>query len=275
MWLTRVAAELRRARLGWRSHQARRAERLALIRLGEAVAVAPAARPDPRVARVLAAQPEIEALETAVRASYAADRTDVPAVGWWMRPVVRLRGICARGVLRHRIGRTRAALAPHYEQIGTAAADETARGDLPIPRALLSDVAAARLDLHAALADRASPVPPARAVVAPRWVTPLRREGAALGRAFWAHLKPRVFPRASALAGFAAGWWVTSTYTDSHWRAALHSVGIGHGARHVVSGTSYRAMAFWLPILAAALCAYLGDRAATLLRRRWRPTPPP
>ncbi len=67
----------------------------------------------------------------------------------------------------------------------------------------------------------------------------------------------------------AAGWWVTNTYTDSHFRSALRSVGIGSGGTRVVSGETYRAMSFWLPILAAAVCAYLGDRLAGYVRRRY------
>ena len=95
-----------------------------------------------------------------------------------------------------------------------------------------------------------------------------REEGAAFGRAFWDQLKPHLFPRASALAGLAVGWWVTQTYTDSHWRSALRSLGIGHGGTHVVSRGTYRAMSFWLPVLAAAVCAYLGDRLCRALTRK-------
>ena len=37
----------------------------------------------------------------------------------------------------------------------------------------------------------------------------------------------------------------------------------------VVSGTTYKAMNFWVPILAAAVCAYLGDRLARAIRQRY------
>jgi hypothetical protein len=36
----------------------------------------------------------------------------------------------------------------------------------------------------------------------------------------------------------------------------------------VVSSDTYRAMNFWLPLVAAALCAYCGDRIATAWRER-------
>jgi hypothetical protein len=37
----------------------------------------------------------------------------------------------------------------------------------------------------------------------------------------------------------------------------------------VVSADTYRAMSFWLPILAAAVCAYLGNRLAGYIGRRY------
>jgi hypothetical protein len=67
-------------------------------------------------------------------------------------------------------------------------------------------------------------------------------------------------PKAPALAGLAVGWWIASTYTDSHLRSALRSIGLGSGGTRVVSSSTYEAMSFWLPLLAAALCAYLGER---------------
>jgi hypothetical protein len=70
----------------------------------------------------------------------------------------------------------------------------------------------------------------------------------------------------------AVGWWIANTYTDSHVRSALRSVGIGSGGTHVVSGSTFKAMSFWLPLLAAAVCAYLGERIVRYYRaRRARP----
>ena len=82
-------------------------------------------------------------------------------------------------------------------------------------------------------------------------------------------MRDRLFPRLPALVGLAAGWWVANTYTDSHWKSALRSVGIGGGGTHVVSGEMYRLMVFGLPILAAAVCAYLSDRLAHFIRGRY------
>jgi hypothetical protein len=37
----------------------------------------------------------------------------------------------------------------------------------------------------------------------------------------------------------------------------------------VVSGDTYRAMLFWLPILTAGICAYLADKAKLVIGRRY------
>jgi hypothetical protein len=83
---------------------------------------------------------------------------------------------------------------------------------------------------------------------------------AALGGAVWEQLRSHLLPKAPALVGMAVGWWIADTYTDSHIRSALRTIGIGSGGTHVVSGSTYRAMTFWLPLLAAAVCAYAGER---------------
>jgi hypothetical protein len=64
----------------------------------------------------------------------------------------------------------------------------------------------------------------------------------------------------------AVGWWIANTYTDSHLRSALRSIGIGQGGTHVVSSSTFKAMSFWLPLFAAAVCAYLGERLAEFYR---------
>ncbi|MBA3445557.1 MAG: hypothetical protein H0T58_12000 [Gemmatimonadales bacterium] len=55
----------------------------------------------------------------------------------------------------------------------------------------------------------------------------------------------------------------------------LQSLGIGGGGKRVVSGDSYKAMMFWLPMLGAAVFAYLADRAHFLVQRRYSRTTPP
>jgi hypothetical protein len=68
-----------------------------------------------------------------------------------------------------------------------------------------------------------------------------------------------------------AGWWIANTFTDSSFSATLHSFGIGDGPRHAVTTEQYQLMHFWLPIVAAAACSYLGSRLGALIRARYQP----
>lgn len=276
--IARLTAPLQHLRLSGRLRDARERERRALARLGEAVV---RAGPSDRhvelqaaLLRIQAVRGRMDALRSALERSVEAERSDLAAVAPWMRPVVAIRGLAERAVLRHRLARTRRELRPEHEAVGAQVLADPALAHWARCLPHLADaVATARADVAAASTDLNRRLPgPGGA--APLWTDPLAREAAAFGRAVWSHLRPQVFPRASALAGLAAGWWVTATYTDSRWRAIFRSLGLGHGGTHVVSGSTYRAMRFWVPILAAALCAYLGDRLARYLRRRYAGEPP-
>jgi len=181
----------------------------------------------------------LAALEAEAERSRQADRADWTEVALWMLPVVALRGLATRAVLRHRIGRGHHDLRERYEALG--------RGEL----------------LDAGLPDHGPgfPGPPHLAH------SKAQVEAARFGRAFWTQLRPAILPKAPALAGLAVGWWIANSYTDSRWKSHARSLGIGSGGTTVVSGETYRAMHFWLPLLAAALCAYLGDRLATAWRQ--------
>lgn len=95
----------------------------------------------------------------------------------------------------------------------------------------------------------------------PAWAG-VTREAMGFGRAVFRQLRSHLLPRVPAIAGMVVGWWIANTYTDSHVRSVLHSVGIGSGGTRVVSGSAYRAMSFWVPLLAAAACAHMGERLA-------------
>ncbi|HEX2450467.1 MAG TPA: hypothetical protein VHJ69_04980 [Gemmatimonadales bacterium] len=168
--------------------------------------------------------------------SLAADRVDYPQVDVWMRPVVALRGLATRAVLRHQIARGHRQLRARYEALGRSPIEDGGPS-----------------------ADSASGDG--------NWRPAAGEEAARFGRAFWAQLKPAILPKAPAVAGLAVGWWIANTYTDSRWKSLARSVGIGSGGTQVVSAETYRAISFWLPLLAAAVCAYLGDRIAAVWRR--------
>jgi hypothetical protein len=173
----------------------------------------------------------LRALADECRRSYEADRADGALVNGWMLPLVTVRGVAIRAVLRHRIARGHRELRVRYETLARSAATGTADPVSPPPRVLVE-------------------------------------EAGRFGRAFWNQLRPAVLPKAPALAGLAVGWWIANTYTDSRWKSLARSVGLGSGGTTVVSGDTYRAMRFWLPLLAAAVCAYAGERIADGIKKR-------
>ena len=169
--------------------------------------------------------------------SVEADRADQAQVDAWMQPVVAVRGLTTRMVLRHRIARGHRQLRGRYEALARTAE-----------------------------AGSITPTPPVGMTAGAASLTDARVEATRFGRAFWAQLRPAILPKAPALAGLAVGWWIANTYTDSRWKSLARS--IGSGGTQVVSAETYRAMSFWLPLLAAAVCAYLGDRIAAAWHKR-------
>ena len=186
------------------------------LRLGQAAAASGSGELDSAglFAEVRTGEHKLDRLRSALAGSLEADKEDYLTSARWIRPVVVLRGSCAR-----------------LEPFGGSAL--------------------------------------------PSWFPHLERESTVLGQALWRQLKPTILPRGTALVGLAVGWWLANTYTDSHFRSAMHSLGLGGGGKRVVSGDTYQAMRFWLPMLAAAVFAYLVDRGHYLVQRRYsRPTPP-
>jgi hypothetical protein len=165
------------------------------------------------------------------RAVAEAERRDLARVAWWIRPAVVMRTLSSRAVLQDERRRRQRVLDVAHEALARAAG----RG-------------------------RAGDPPPLSAPGGPPVSGWASREAHGLTIAFWGQLRSHIFPKAPALVGMAVGWWIANTYTDSRVRSVLHSVGIGSGGTHVVSGSTFRAMSFWLPLFAAALCAYAGER---------------
>ena len=242
---------------GIRLRAAERRERDERARAGEALAafLERDARPGvgqlPDTVRRL--RGSIDALDQAIAHSLETDRADYATVSGSVRPLVILRGMCSRAILRNQRHRCNSDLRPFYEELGAAA------GNRP------ESVVAAE--------PRTSAVQPEAVPVA--WKGRFVDEAKLLGRALKRQLHDRLFPRLPALAGLAAGWWVANTYTDSQWKSTLRSVGIGGGGTHVVSGEIYRLLVLGLPILSAAVCAYLSDRVAHYVRSRYAPLAPP
>ncbi len=268
----RVRAALRALSLARRIDATRRLEGAALARAGEAVArtwatvdPAPAA-----VARVVEARRRIAALDAATSASLDQDRADYASVAVRVQPLVITRGLAARVILRHQRRVALRHLDATHADLGRATLDGTA--GLPaaaVPHILDEAIASARADLAAAERERAELLAPLGGSLLPHGLATVVTEGSAFGRAVWTQLRGQLLPRAPALAGLVVGWWVAHTYTDSRWKAALHRFGFGDGGTTVVSPETYERMRFWLPLLAAAACAYAGSRLAALIRRRY------
>ncbi len=254
----RLQAVFHQARLDLDRSWLRRRERASLCRLGEAIASAGSM--DSQDMRrwkqeIDAGLARIESLAGESRRSLEVDRADLVTVARWMGPVVILRGVCTRLVLRHTMAAARRALRPRYEALG-----ELAAGCRDASTALTREVAEARVRLARAQAERERWVTPYGGSAIPAGAVRVGVETAGFGRAVARQLRSQVFPKAPALVGLAVGWWVANTYTDSHLRSALRSIGIGSGGTRVVSSSTYETMSFWLPLLAAALCAYVGEK---------------
>ncbi len=270
----RTGAAVHAARLDLQMRRAERREREALARAGELLAAlehAPS-HGETHSLRIEAKRLRLEreAHSAAVTRSLEDDRADYALVASWMRPLVVLRGLCVRAVLRHRIARCERELRPLHERLAAATLAEPALSGSAVSGTLVEAIRGARAERETALAERTRRLEAFEGKAVPRWLGWMADEGKALGRALAKQLQGQLLPRASALAGLAAGWWVAHTYTDSRPRSLLRSIGIGHGGTHVVSGDTYRAMSFWLPVVAAALCAYLGDRIARWVRSRYQ-----
>jgi hypothetical protein len=221
-------------------------------RLGAEVARSGAAGGEtlaPLLAQIAEGERRAAALLAEGQASLEADRADLREVAGWMKPVVVVRGVCTRVVLRHRRSTERRALRPRLEALGELVSGSPA-----------GEVVALRRQLTLIASERERWGAPYGGSALPTWAPQAARETVGFGRAVLMQLRSQLLPKAPALVGLAVGWWVANTYTDSHLRSALRSIGIGGGGTRVVSSSTYEAMSFWLPLLAAALCAYLGER---------------
>jgi hypothetical protein len=215
------------------------------------------------VDEVAAARRRMEELRAARTASVEADRRDLVRVAAWVRPAVAVRGVATRLVLRHSGAAAQRGLGPLHEAIGRRAA-ERAEFWHPLER----EVATARAAIGRVRAERERWVAPYGDTALPPWTRGAAREVLGLGHAVGRQLRGQILPKAPAIAGLVVGWWVANTYTDSHLKSAMRSLGLGHGGTRVVSFSTYETLHFWLPLLAAAPCAYLGERVGTFYGSR-------
>jgi hypothetical protein len=259
--LIRLRAQIHEIRLDLHHAWLRRRERAALRRLGEAVADSDVSCGNGEVARLRmemqSGSARIAQLEGDCRASLAADRDDFATVAYWVKPLVATRGLCTRLVLRHRMAVLRRGLEPHHVALGELAAAEP---ECWYP--LECEVTAVRTRRASVAAERQRRLAEFGGTAFPAWGARVAAETVGFGRAVLVQLRSHFVPKMPALAGLAVGWWIARTYTDSHLQSVLRSIGIGKGGTRVVTSSTYEVMSFWLPLLAAALCAYVGERLA-------------
>jgi hypothetical protein len=85
------------------------------------------------------------------------------------------------------------------------------------------------------------------------------------------YLQQQIFnqiPGVSAISGLLMGAWVASTFTTSPIKGFLASWGIIKGGTRVVSKTTYSFLSFALPILAAAITAFIVQKAMKAYREK-------
>ncbi|GEM_PF-1254096 len=75
-------------------------------------------------------------------------------------------------------------------------------------------------------------------------------------------------PSISGIAALMIGGWVASTFTASPWKATLARWGLMKGGKHLVSNQMYQFLSVVLPILVAAVTAYLVQKLLKTVRER-------
>ena len=223
----------------WDAWVARRNEREALLALG-------AGLPTPDQDR------KLDDLDTLLHASLARDKADWAVLPGYVRPLVVLRGMLDRAVLR--------ALRRQAEKTRADAQFELAKAALESARGPVGDIARSASAAARAAAEAVEPLP--RAL----------REAHHFSAYLWKEARGQLVPRAPALIGLGVGWLIAQTFTDSQLTAQLHAWGFGQGPRHAVRSETLHAMNFWLPLLAAALSSYAGSRLAAALKSRYETT---
>jgi len=222
---------------------------------------------------------ELQAVQNALAASLEQDRADYPPASSWAKPVVVARGLLARLVLRDRARRLGNVLRPLHRALGAASLGnrlEAPNGTTrPEAAGLAREIAEQRRDLEAAEAERLRLLAPWGGKALPDWAHRVLNEGLAIGVAIGKEARVRLLPRLPGLVGLGAGWWVAHAFTASYWDRLTDGVGLRRGGPTVVSADTYRSLQFWVPLLAAAICAYLGSRLSASVERRYSRQPVP
>lgn len=270
--------------LGWRLRGLRQGESVALERAGRCFRGTPAwpetSRPETSwpetsqskpvtdaLARVVALEEQERELAQRLAASLEADRRDYRAteasLGRWL---IVVRGILDRLVVRDEVWRARRELPGRLRELGARVlADAEAAETLPADERTHAVVA--QKALRDATSEREALLTPFGGQALPTPLRILAGEFAAFFEFVREELTRKVFLRLPALAAMGAAWWVTQRFTSGRFEGRLnHYFGVG---RTGLSPEAIGWLSFWLPVLAAALVAYLVSRLSKRVRRRY------
>jgi hypothetical protein len=264
--------------LGWRLRGLRQGEGLALERAGERFrAVAAGLQPGfetpwekpvaDALAPVIALEEHERELAQRLATSLAADRRDYRAtdsdLGRWL---IVVRGILDRLVVRDEAWRARRELPGRLRELGARVmADAAATEALPADER--ARAAAAQKALRDAASEREALLAPYGGQALPNPLRVLVAECATFFEFVRDELSKKVVLRLPAYAAMGAAWWVTHHFTSGRFEGRLnHYFGVG---RTGLSPEAIDWMSFWLPVLAAALLAYVLSTLTKRVRRRY------
>ncbi len=251
---------------------AHRRQGRALALAGEAACGSPEIVRDAGIARALGEasklREERDSVRRALTASLDEDRADWVTASSWLKSVIVARGLLVRAVLRSRERKIERDLAPILREVGAHALARHAEGRV-LPRDVVVAVERRRREADDATAQLQQVLEPLGGRALPAWASTGARESSRFAIGLASQICSRLLPRLPSLAGLAAGWWVAHSFTSSRWAAFTQSLGLRRGGPRVVSAERYQQLQFWVPLLAAALCAYAGARFWALLERRY------
>ena len=269
-------ARFKAVRCAWRLDyllvRERTGETKARVAAGRALRAELGSLPESAGERVRVAWERIDVLEGRERelagrlaSSLQADRQDYRGTSSdWGRWLVVVRGVLDRLVLREEARRARKDLPGYTAELGAAAVldhelaekvGDEARGELERTRATIERLERERSELLA----------PWGGEPLPRWLDVLFEELGTFGGFVWNELTKKFVVRLPALVAMLVAWWLTHHFTTS-------KIEPGSIERPLVSPEMMDQLQFWLPLIAAALAAYLTAAFSHRIRKRYGET---
>jgi hypothetical protein len=218
------------------------------------------------LARVAALEEHERALAQRLALSLEADRNDYRATETGVgRSLIVLRGVLDRLVVRDEAWRARRELPARLVELGAAVlADAAAAAALPEEERARAQ--AAEKALRDATGEREALLAPYGGEALPRGARALVAElGTFLGFVR-EELSKKLILRLPALAAMGVAWWVTHRFTVSRRERWMNEL---LGRERGLSEGAVDWLTFWLPLLAAALVAYLLFTVRRRIRRRY------